>query len=1146
MMRRERGYLLMSVIVALFILSAVTLMMSEESVMESRMIHNETENIQLRYLAEAGMQHAEWNLQQQGCGPFSDLASQSLGGGSYSATITPNNVGGIITTYRIPVTDDAFIDKNNSTQNNGSAAQLDAYWTLFPSADKRALYRFDIASAGIPAGATISSAVFKVFVIDPHTSATVKAYQVTADWNEASVNWDNINGSYNSTEVASIPSDTPAGEYYSLNISALAQGWINGSIANQGVMLRIPFSLSTDLAQYSSKEYGNADQRPYLEINVSSGLSDRADIVATATLANGVTRSLTHQNVELYQSATNSLMLQPDGAAGKDGWVVSDRPADNFGVTKEMLVDGGAVQKYFLSEYDLSSIPVGSKILSAKLEAYLGYTSGKDPTGEFSVHAMKQRWLEGTGDYWDAGDGVNWNTYDGVNGWSWSSNYEPAAVDSDVINPAFVGWQDWDISGLVQRWIDHPHQNYGLLIKGDDKISGAGFYSSDYTIAPELRPKLTVTYVCACGIVCQAPQGAGKIALIGNFSGASPNAADLERQQMFESWGYSVDQYDDEDLASISPSLYDLAYVSETSVSSQINTQLTGYTIPVINEESRLYDELEVATSYAASVGSTMNVSDNSHYITALFPLGDLPIYAADMGMMSVAGTLAPDLQTLADIGGGGSLTLLDQSALTTSGGVAAGLRISLPLGNGSPGSINWDYLNNNGRLLVQRALQWAVDYVPPVPPPKKIYWTDDQDDKILRSNEDGSNVETVVKDQSKVRGLAIDTVNGKIYWSANTEIRRADLDGSNIETLVSNIFVTHFDIKLDVAGGKMYWSHDNFNNAINRADLDGGNVETINNGVPQPAYLTLDIDNGQLYIDSFANGDVMRMNLDGSALTTLIDGPDNGIVGSAIDFKNGKIYWSGGSSNDWIRRADLDGSNVETIITGLNAPQDIAVDEDNDRIYFTEALTTPSVKRANVDGSGLETIVSGLNRPRGIIVVNANLVPAEQPFVCDGSYLDQFNAISYSNNDGDLNWNTDWIEINESDGPDAGDELITDDNGLYQLRLRDNDGGGEGVEREARLTGASSALLSLLYRRSSLDNQDDYVALEISSNGAAGPWTELTRFAGPATDSGYQLYMADISAYISSNTRIRLLTSGSLGSQDKVYFDDIAIQCSP
>ncbi|MGI9321352.1 MAG: hypothetical protein ACR2O5_08060, partial [Thiogranum sp.] len=73
-----------------------------------------------------------------------------------------------------------------------------------------------------------------------------------------------------------------------------------------------------------------------------------------------------------------------------------------------------------------------------------------------------------------------------------------------------------------------------------------------------------------------------------------------------------------------------------------------------------------------------------------------------------------------------------------------------------------------------------------------------------------------------------------------------------------------------------------------------------------------------------------------------------------------------------------------------------------------------------------------------------------------------------------------------------------------------------------------------------------DYVKLEISSNGAVGPWAELTRFQGGASDSAYQSFSQDISAYISAATRIRLITSPTMGNMDTVMFDNVQIQCIP
>lgn len=166
-----------------------------------------------------------------------------------------------------------------------------------------------------------------------------------------------------------------------------------------------------------------------------------------------------------------------------------------------------------------------------------------------------------------------------------------------------------------------------------------------------------------------------------------------------------------------------------------------------------------------------------------------------------------------------------------------------------------------------------------------------------------------------------------------------------------------------------------------------------------------------------------------------------------------------------------------------------------------------------------------------------------------EGTYRDEFNNQVYSGNDGTLTWSGDWQEINESDGPVRGDEVVTTDPlasaPSNQLRVRDNDGGGEGVMREADLSDAVTATLSLQYRRENLTDAGDYVAVEVSTNGTLGPWTEITRFAGPDNDTAYQPFGQDISAYIDANFAIRFISSPDLGDKGGVWFDDVEILIS-
>ena len=106
-------------------------------------------------------------------------------------------------------------------------------------------------------------------------------------------------------------------------------------------------------------------------------------------------------------------------------------------------------------------------------------------------------------------------------------------------------------------------------------------------------------------------------------------------------------------------------------------------------------------------------------------------------------------------------------------------------------------------------------------------------------------------------------------------------------------------------------------------------------------------------------------------------------------------------------------------------------------------------------------------------------------------------------------------------------------------VRVRDNDGGGEGVGREADLSAYGDATLSFDYQRAGLDNTDDYATLDVwDGNG----WVELARYQGPATDSAWQAESLDVGLYIRSDFRLRFLTSSGMGGSDIVFIDNVEI----
>ena len=98
----------------------------------------------------------------------------------------------------------------------------------------------------------------------------------------------------------------------------------------------------------------------------------------------------------------------------------------------------------------------------------------------------------------------------------------------------------------------------------------------------------------------------------------------------------------------------------------------------------------------------------------------------------------------------------------------------------------------------------------------------------LYRCTPDGASQELLLTldTHNYVRGLALDPVGGKIYWSSsdgyvagNGKIRRANLDGTGVEDLVTGM-IYPYGIALDMATGKMFWIRQEVN-SIWRANLD-------------------------------------------------------------------------------------------------------------------------------------------------------------------------------------------------------------------------------------------------------------------------------------------------------------------------------------
>jgi sugar lactone lactonase YvrE len=228
--------------------------------------------------------------------------------------------------------------------------------------------------------------------------------------------------------------------------------------------------------------------------------------------------------------------------------------------------------------------------------------------------------------------------------------------------------------------------------------------------------------------------------------------------------------------------------------------------------------------------------------------------------------------------------------------------------------------------------------------------------------------------DRDTVGRLFVLNLSGNSVFSVN-------LDGSDQRTLVTECRLPD-GIVVDAGAGHIYWTNmgvPNLNDgSIESADLDGQNRKIIipKGSTHTPKQLHLDKENGKLYWSDREGMRVMRSNLDGSNIETLVDtsqgdappGRDatKWCVGITVDPKRGHIYWTQkGPDNAELGRIFRAGieipkgknaanrTDIETLFDGLPEPIDLELDLDNRVMYWTDRGDPPrgnTVNRAPMD----------------------------------------------------------------------------------------------------------------------------------------------------------------------------------------------------
>jgi sugar lactone lactonase YvrE len=224
----------------------------------------------------------------------------------------------------------------------------------------------------------------------------------------------------------------------------------------------------------------------------------------------------------------------------------------------------------------------------------------------------------------------------------------------------------------------------------------------------------------------------------------------------------------------------------------------------------------------------------------------------------------------------------------------------------------------------------------------------------------------------------------GRLYFleASGGRIHSANADGSDRKVIVSGARIPD-GVVVDVEAGHIYWTNmgnpSKNDGSIERVDLDGQNRKTIvpEGGTFTPKQLHLEKKSGKLYWCDREGMRVMRCNLDGSNIETLVDsskgdarpGTDETkvCVGITVDPDRGEVYWTqkgpANAGKGRIFRAKIDipkgetaanRTDIETLFDGLPEPIDLELDLKNRFLYWTDRGDAPrgnTVNRAPVDG---------------------------------------------------------------------------------------------------------------------------------------------------------------------------------------------------
>ena len=278
-------------------------------------------------------------------------------------------------------------------------------------------------------------------------------------------------------------------------------GWANGSFVDFNTTNA---NLQTNTWYHIAGSYDATTKKVRIYLNGTELLNQTATILPLANTqgitlgrnSSGAYWQGTLDDVRIYNAAISPeeiVQIYNDGAsqplpattvtlsATADAYLRQDNPTSKLGGNSVMVVGGtiGSSERRGWINFNASGqIPPGAIIQSATLRLNESKVSTSGGGGLFAVnaHSITASWSE---------NNVTWNTA--------AAFYNPTVVASATINDA-NGWKTWNVTALVQEWVDGISPEYGIALRPISTTGQVPELDSRDSSTSANRPQLVVTY----------------------------------------------------------------------------------------------------------------------------------------------------------------------------------------------------------------------------------------------------------------------------------------------------------------------------------------------------------------------------------------------------------------------------------------------------------------------------------------------------------------------------------------------------------------------------------------------------------------------------------------------------------------------------